>query len=147
MPQAHIGGPDSTGPGSSESDCVSAIDFLEHCAHGKNFATGKYRHATRLRELHPKGSPKWLGDHVQMGIRANSPRSIKDFGSCSRFRSGKDADYSGRIRSGRAAQHVQRKIIRRIDIAMARSMLCIPLKFWTGFMLWPQSGMYIFCEQ
>ena len=43
-------------------------DFLEHCAHGKNFANGKTGTRLDFVSFHPKGSPKWLGDHVQMGI-------------------------------------------------------------------------------
>ncbi|HUE43422.1 MAG TPA: hypothetical protein VMP12_07640, partial [Candidatus Sulfotelmatobacter sp.] len=67
VPQARIGGPDSTGPNSAKA-VAFLRDFLEHCAHGKNFANG--RTGTRLDfvSFHPKGSPKWLGDHVQMGI-------------------------------------------------------------------------------
>ena len=67
LPDAHIGGPDSTGPNSAKA-IAFLHDFLEHCARGTNFATG--RSGTRLDfvSFHPKGSPKWLGDHVQMGI-------------------------------------------------------------------------------
>ena len=66
-PQAHIGGPDSTGPGSPKA-IAFLRDFLEHCAHGKNFATGKTGTRLDFVSFHPKGSPKWLGDHVQMGV-------------------------------------------------------------------------------
>jgi xylan 1,4-beta-xylosidase len=67
VPDARIGGPDSTGPGSSKA-IAFLHDFLEHCAHGKNFATGKTGTRVDFVSFHPKGSPKWLGDHVQMGI-------------------------------------------------------------------------------
>jgi xylan 1,4-beta-xylosidase len=67
VPQAHIGGPDSTGPGSPKA-IAFLHDFLEHCARGKNFATGKTGTRLDFVSFHPKGSPKWLGDHVQMGI-------------------------------------------------------------------------------
>ena len=66
-PHAYIGGPDSTGPGSPKA-IAFLHDFLEHCAHGKNFATGKTGTRLAFVSFHPKGSPKWLGDHVQMGI-------------------------------------------------------------------------------
>jgi xylan 1,4-beta-xylosidase len=67
LPEARIGGPDSTGPGSPKSvDFLRA--FLEHCAHGQNFATGKTGAHLDFVSFHPKGSPKWLGDHVQMGL-------------------------------------------------------------------------------
>jgi xylan 1,4-beta-xylosidase len=42
--------------------------FLEHCAHQKNYLTGKIGSRLDFISFHPKGSPKWLGDHVQMGI-------------------------------------------------------------------------------
>src|SRR5579863_1885615 len=67
VPQAHIGGPDSTGPGSPKA-IAFLHDFLEHCAHGKNFANGKIGTRLDFVSFHPKGSPKWLGNHVQMGI-------------------------------------------------------------------------------
>jgi xylan 1,4-beta-xylosidase len=66
-PYAHIGGPDSTGPGSPKA-IAFLHDFLEHCARGKNSATGKTGTQLDFVSFHPKGSPKWLGDHVQMGI-------------------------------------------------------------------------------
>lgn len=68
FPDAQIGGPDSTGPGSSKSaEFLRA--FLDHCAHQKNFANGKTGSRLDFISFHPKGSPKWLGDHVQMGIK------------------------------------------------------------------------------
>src|SRR5580704_7932247 len=67
VPQAHIGGPDSTGPNSPKA-IAFLRDFLEHCAHGRNFANGKTGTQLDFVSFHPKGSPKWLGDHVQMGI-------------------------------------------------------------------------------
>jgi xylan 1,4-beta-xylosidase len=42
--------------------------FLEHCAHGKNFVTGATGTRLDFVSFHPKGAPKWLGDHVQMGM-------------------------------------------------------------------------------
>jgi xylan 1,4-beta-xylosidase len=67
VPRAQIGGPDSTGPNSPKA-IAFLRDFLEHCAHGKNFVTGKTGTPLDFVSFHPKGSPKWLGDHVQMGI-------------------------------------------------------------------------------
>jgi xylan 1,4-beta-xylosidase len=67
FPEARIGGPDTTGPGSPRSaDFLHA--FLEHCAHEKNYATGKNGSHLDFISFHPKGSPTWQGDHVQMGI-------------------------------------------------------------------------------
>jgi xylan 1,4-beta-xylosidase len=67
LPSARIGGPDTTGPGNSKaSDFLRA--FLDHCAHQKNYATGKTGSRLDFISFHPKGSPRWQGDHVQMGI-------------------------------------------------------------------------------
>ncbi len=68
FPDAKIGGPDSTGPGNSKSaEFLRA--FLDHCAHQKNFASGRTGSRLDFISFHPKGSPKWLDDHVQMGIK------------------------------------------------------------------------------
>jgi xylan 1,4-beta-xylosidase len=67
LPDAPIGGPDSTGPGSPKA-IEFLRQFLEHCARGQNFASGKVGAHLDFISFHPKGSPKWLGDHVQMGI-------------------------------------------------------------------------------
>ncbi len=68
LPEARIGGPDTTGPGNAKaSDFLRA--FLEHCAHQKNYANGKVGSHLDFISFHPKGSPAWQGDHVQMGIR------------------------------------------------------------------------------
>jgi xylan 1,4-beta-xylosidase len=67
LPAARIGGPDTTGPGNSKAaDFLRA--FLEHCAHQKNYATGKVGSRLDFISFHPKGSPTWQSDHVQMGI-------------------------------------------------------------------------------
>ena len=67
LPEARIGGPDTTSPGNSKAaDFLRA--FLEHCAHEKNYATGKVGSHLDFVSFHPKGSPTWQGDHVQMGI-------------------------------------------------------------------------------
>jgi xylan 1,4-beta-xylosidase len=67
LPSARIGGPDTTGPGNSKaSDFLRA--FLDHCAHGKNYANGRVGSSLDFISFHPKGSPTWQADHVQMGI-------------------------------------------------------------------------------
>jgi len=67
LPDARIGGPESTGPANAHAaEFLRA--FLEHCAHGKNYANGKIGSRLDFISFHPKGSPKWQGDHVQMGI-------------------------------------------------------------------------------
>jgi xylan 1,4-beta-xylosidase len=67
LPNARIGGPDTTGPGNAKAaDFLRA--FLQHCAHEKNYASGKNGSRLDFISFHPKGQPKWLDDHVQMGI-------------------------------------------------------------------------------
>jgi xylan 1,4-beta-xylosidase len=67
FPEARVGGPDSTGPASAKAaEFLRA--FLEHCARQQNYASGKIGSRLDFISYHPKGSPKWQGDHVQMGI-------------------------------------------------------------------------------
>src|SRR5579871_729257 len=67
LPEARIGGPDSTGPGNSKADDFLRA-FLDHCAHGKNYDNGRNGSQLDFISFHPKGSPQWKGDHVEMGI-------------------------------------------------------------------------------
>ena len=67
VPGGRIGGPDSTGPANPKASQFLR-DFLEHCAHGENFATGKIGSRLDFISFHPKGSPKWEDGHVRMGI-------------------------------------------------------------------------------
>jgi xylan 1,4-beta-xylosidase len=67
LPEARIGGPDSTGPANPKAaDFLRA--FLDHCAHQRNYVSGNTGTRLDFISFHPKGSPKWQGDHVQMGI-------------------------------------------------------------------------------
>ena len=68
LPGARVGGPDSTGPGSPKAANFLRA-FLEHCAHGKNSANGNLGAPLDFISFHPKGSPTWQVDHVQMGIQ------------------------------------------------------------------------------
>jgi xylan 1,4-beta-xylosidase len=78
VPDARIGGPESTGPGNDKA-AGFLREFLDHCAHGVNAATGKTGAPLAFISFHPKGSPKWIGDpqtgHVQMGL-ANQLHAI-----------------------------------------------------------------------
>jgi xylan 1,4-beta-xylosidase len=67
LPEAKIGGPETTGPGNEKAaDFLRA--FLEHCAHEKNYASGKVGSHLDFISFHPKGFPKWQRDHVEMGV-------------------------------------------------------------------------------
>jgi xylan 1,4-beta-xylosidase len=67
LPKARIGGPDTTGAaGAKSGDFLRK--FLDHCAHGENAVTNKTGTRLDFISFHPKGSPKWQTDHVQMGL-------------------------------------------------------------------------------
>jgi len=67
LPEARVGGPDSTGPANPKA-AEFLRSFLDHCAHQPNYVSGKTGSQLDFISFHPKGSPKWLGDHVQMGL-------------------------------------------------------------------------------
>jgi xylan 1,4-beta-xylosidase len=67
LPEARVGGPDSTGPANPKAaDFLRS--FLDHCAHQPNYVTGRVGSRLDFIAFHPKGAPKWQGDHVQMGL-------------------------------------------------------------------------------
>jgi len=73
LPNAKVGGPETAGgPGGK-----FLPEFLEHCARGKNYATGKTGSPLDFVAFHAKGSPKFLDGHVQMGM-ANQLKNIDD---------------------------------------------------------------------
>jgi xylan 1,4-beta-xylosidase len=67
LPEARVGGPDSTGPANPKA-AEFLRHFLDHCAHQRNYVTGKTGSRLDFIAFHPKGSPVWQGDHVVMGI-------------------------------------------------------------------------------
>ena len=67
LPGARVGGPDSTGPANPKA-AEFLRSFLDHCSHQRNYVSGKTGSPLHFISFHPKGSPKWQGDHVQMGI-------------------------------------------------------------------------------
>jgi xylan 1,4-beta-xylosidase len=69
LPDAKIGGPESTGPASDRA-AAFLRQFLEHCAHGTNAATGKTGAPLDFISFHPKGSPKFVDGHVRMNVGA-----------------------------------------------------------------------------
>lgn len=67
LPGAQVGGPDTTGPGSPKA-AEFLRRFLEHCARGRNYVTGKTGAPLKFISYHAKGLPTWQGNHVEMGI-------------------------------------------------------------------------------
>ena len=72
LPRAKIGGPDSTGVYAAKNGVSTSEaflrQFLEHCAHGKNAATGGTGAPLDFISFHPKGSPKFVNGHVVMNV-------------------------------------------------------------------------------
>jgi xylan 1,4-beta-xylosidase len=70
LPKARVGGPATTGPGNAKAaDYLK--QFLEHCARGKNNATGKTGAPLDFITFHAKGQPKVVEGRIQMGLAAN----------------------------------------------------------------------------
>ncbi|MBS1810744.1 MAG: beta-xylosidase [Acidobacteria bacterium] len=69
LPTARIGGPHVTGPLGARTQKFLR-DFLEHCARGKNAATGKTGTPVDYIGFHAKGVPRVIEGHVQMGINS-----------------------------------------------------------------------------
>jgi xylan 1,4-beta-xylosidase len=68
FPDARIGGPDSTGP--ADPKAASFLrQFLEHCARGRNFATGTIGAPLEFVSFHAKGNPTLVNGQVRMGLR------------------------------------------------------------------------------
>jgi xylan 1,4-beta-xylosidase len=66
MPEARIGGPEATGVSDHSEPFLR--QFLEHCAHGVNAATGGTGAPLNFISYHPKGSPKFVDGHVVMSV-------------------------------------------------------------------------------
>ena len=65
LPNARVGGPHTAGDGGR-----FMRDFLDHCLHGTNFATGQPGTPLDFVAFHAKGSPVYVDGHVRMGIAA-----------------------------------------------------------------------------
>lgn len=68
LPAARVGGPHSTGPSSPKAAAFLRA-FLEHCAHGQNYATGATGAPLDYVGFHAKGSPALVEGRVVMGMR------------------------------------------------------------------------------
>jgi xylan 1,4-beta-xylosidase len=69
LPSARVGGPHIAGPRSPEATRF-LHDFLDHCLHGTNHATGEAGSPLDFVAFHAKGAPRFVGGHVQTGIAA-----------------------------------------------------------------------------
>jgi len=78
LPAARVGGPASTGPANPRA-AAFLQQFLEHCDHGTNYATGKAGAPLDFITYHAKGAPKLIDGHVQMGLGHNLQDVAKGF--------------------------------------------------------------------
>jgi xylan 1,4-beta-xylosidase len=67
LPEAKVGGPATTGP-SWDVAAMYLLQFLEHCATGTNFATGKTGAPLDFITFHAKGAPQVKDGRVTMGL-------------------------------------------------------------------------------
>ena len=67
LPGARVGGPHSTGPANPKA-AEFLRRFLEHCARGTNYATGRRGAPLDYIAFHPKGSPRLAEGRLRMGI-------------------------------------------------------------------------------
>ncbi len=74
LPTARVGGPDCAGDGGQ-----FMRDFLDHCLHGTNFATGEKGTPLDFVSFHAKGAPTFVDGHVRMGISAQLKTIEKAF--------------------------------------------------------------------
>ena len=66
-PEARIGGPTTTSPRSKRANDYLK-NFLQHCAEGINYATGKKGATLDYISFHAKGSPKFMNGFVRMDM-------------------------------------------------------------------------------
>src|SRR5262249_1603604 len=71
LPSAKVGGPGTTGP-SVPKAAAFLRQFLEHCASGKNAATGATGAPLDFITYHAKGRPTIVDGHPRMGIAKNA---------------------------------------------------------------------------
>ncbi|HYT75222.1 MAG TPA: hypothetical protein VEL79_10775, partial [Vicinamibacterales bacterium] len=75
LPAAKIGGPEVTGPNGTRTQTILR-NFIEHCLHGTNYATGHVGSPLDLVTFHAKGAPQVTPDgHVRMSV-GNQLRAI-----------------------------------------------------------------------
>jgi len=70
LPNARVGGPATTGPANQQAADFLRL-FLEHCANGQNYATGKKGAPLDFISFHAKGKTAFVDGHVEMNIGNN----------------------------------------------------------------------------
>jgi xylan 1,4-beta-xylosidase len=80
IPNARVGGPDVAGSGGDFTR-----GFIEHCLRGKNHATGENGTQLDFVSFHAKGSPRFIDDHIRMGISNQLKAIDSGFGIIASF--------------------------------------------------------------
>ncbi|MDQ3844980.1 MAG: beta-xylosidase [Bacteroidota bacterium] len=78
LPEARIGGPTTTSPRSNKAYNFLK-SFLQHCAEGTNYATGKKGAPLDYITFHAKGSPKFMNGFVRMDMSVQLMDIYKGF--------------------------------------------------------------------
>ncbi len=73
LPTARVGGPETAGGAGGNF----LRTFLEHCAHGTNYVSGKIGSPLDFISFHAKGSTAFDNDHVRMGM-SSALRNMND---------------------------------------------------------------------
>lgn len=83
LPEAKVGGPATTGPG-SEKNSAYLDAFLRHCLNDKSAANGKVVPLDFI-SFHPKGHPETVDGHVRMGLAAELKAAKAGFEIVARY--------------------------------------------------------------
>lgn len=91
LPTARVGGPETAGG----ADGTYLGDFLEHCAHGVNYATGEQGTPLDFVSFHAKGLPSFVNTtgtdgYVQMNVSTQLQQIDEAFGVVASFPEYKD---------------------------------------------------------
>ena len=79
-----IGGPHTTSP-RDEKAYTFLTKFIEHCIHGKNYATGKTGTPLQYIGFHAKGSPEFLNGTIRMNMGVQLKDIQKGFEAINSF--------------------------------------------------------------
>jgi xylan 1,4-beta-xylosidase len=86
LPDARVGGPHTAGGAGGEF----LHNFLTHCLHGTNYATGQVGAPLDFIAFHAKGSPHFENGHVRMGIASQLQNIDSGFAAVASFPELKD---------------------------------------------------------
>lgn len=84
IPEAHVGGPATTGPGHDSHSSRYLEAFLQHVANDKSAATGGAIPLDFI-SFHAKGSPEVVDGHVRMGLNSELNNAANGFAIVKKF--------------------------------------------------------------